>query len=803
MNDMNLYLKTRHTTKFSGFKQSRERGSTVLLVLAMLTILLLLGIAFSYSTRLETQASTNYAQLAQARTSAATGLPMALPLMLKAAQGITTPLQSWSTVPQYVQKLVKGNGNGKGSQLSAAEMAALNKAGVPISQDKDGQLDSAPQANISIRDLSGMVNVNAVKDQAAMERVVTAVMPGGNVRQKSAVLLALRGDLEQVNTASRDVTTSAGDKTKNLDVRDPSAVLLDSLDRLKYGGTSGRAAFTDAEVEKLATNVTIFSQSPEMYNLPDGETHVPRIPLDSLEPRQVFNTLRQAFPGKKKELLLQFTANLIDFSDDDNEPTVLDDQGDSVTISAEMQTGLTLGVEMTPLISEVYPDAETSIGFDDDGQFVEIVNPWSKSISLAGWSLRSKAGVSVPLTATLPGGGYLIITDNYDTPKPDVPPGHGSVVSIFGATANGSSKQFMVYPTLDLTDRNGSVSLYDAEGNLVDVFAYGTSGSVDGKKSFQRKDPMVRGYDVAEATPMAAAAGVSINADVNALTEAWEEGNTTMTRVSQLFAISTGFAESNGGVAGLGSPTGAVYPGQLAQMSVPNANSGAQANAANSGDTDPLPTNLDLRLVDVFTATRRHTETTDTLAAYEEENNSNSGRSAYEAFRRKMERLRERNARANAGNATADAETTSPVVYSYGKLNVNTCNKAALLGLSLNTQSSKMANFASFIEEFEGHRLTSTQQGKAAFLNVSDFITMFVENLSRSNRELLDDITDQIAVGSSSFEVIATNRLSPKEQAALDAKDNTSGPRPATASARWIISLDQQPYSVVSFTSIP
>ena len=790
---------------------SRERGSTVLLVLAMLTILLLLGIAFSYSSRLETQASSNYAQLTQARTSAATGLPMALPLLAQASQGITTNLQSWNTVPQDLRTMV--HDNGKSSRLTASDMAQLRKAGMAISKNKDGDLESGPQADVAIRDLSGLINLNAVPDAATMERLVSVALPGGNSKVKSNVLLALRGEFAggaaaQPGRGGQAVSKDDNEDRKNLDPRDPSAVLIDNLDRLKLGARTGRAAFTDEEITKLSQIVTIFSQAPEVYNAPDG-THIPRIALDDVDPKVVYDTLRRAFPGKKKELLLQFAANVADFSDADNEVTTLDQDGNRITSATQSAapgsdlnldtagSNRVLGVEMTPRISEVYPDAATSVGFDDDGQFVEIVNPWNKSISLAGWTLRLGNGATVALSATLPAGGYLIVTDNYNSPKPDSPPGHGSVVSLFGATANGTTKQFMIFPALDLPDRNSKVSLYDANGNLADSFSYGSTGQVDGKSSFQRRDSLVRGYSTLDATPMAPAAGGAINAEaMAATTKAWEQdGNTTMTKLSQLFAISTGFAE-NRPAGTLGSNAGTVHGGQVAELHVPE----QTGNGSTAEGSDGIPDNLDLRLIDVFTATPRNVANS---SAYAEDSDGNEtdGRSAYDAFRRKMERLKERGRQVN-GQSQADASVTTGPVYSYGKLNVNTCGKYALLGLDLDSALAG-GNVTGVIEQFEGHRLTQAQRGSSPFTNVSDFVKQFIPNLSRSNLEVLDKVTDEVTVGSSAFEITATNRLSDKEQKALDGKSNASGPRPATATASWVISTDTKPYSIVHFALTP
>lgn len=808
---MNLHEKRTLKETFAGLQAQRRRGSTILLVLAMLTILLLIGIAFSYSTRLETQASNNYAELMQARTAAATGLPAALPLLLQASQGVTTTQQSWNTVPQALQKMTSRNGSS--AKVGAAELAQLRQAGLNVSSGKEGQLESAPQANIAVRDLSGLVNLNAIDNAALMERVVNAVLPGGNTRQQATVLMALRGDLQRAavqqnrDYKSRILNPKKSPEPQNLDLRDPNAQLLDSLQRLNVKTNGNGTAFSEQDIDKLKSVVTVFSQAPETFNATNGQ-HIPRIPLNDLQPKLVYDTLRQAFPGKKKELLLQYAANLVDFSDDDDKPTVLDSEGNVVAVEAATGKNQVLGVEMVPFLSEVYPDAATPVAFDDDGQFVEIANPWNKSVSLAGWTLRTGQGGSVALNATLPANGYLIITDNYDTPRPDTPSGQGSVVSLFGATANGSNKQVMPYPGLNLVDRNSQVSLYNSDGELVDVFNYGSTGSVDSKMSFQRQDPTVRGARVAEATPMAPAIGASTNVEaMSAATNAWDDGNTSITKISQLFTISTGFAEA--GAAGTeltGMSAGTVHPAQLPELKAPEkVTASAQKNnqAANTQD-DAFPDNLDLRLVDLFTATPRDLPEVTSDTESDSNDNSSNGRDAYQAFQAKMERLRQhaqsRNSRTRG--FAQDEPTTDPTVYSYGKLNLNTCPKVALLGL--NIDGVVAGGVASLVEQFEGYRLTQGQQGKAPFANVSDFISQFVPNISRSNIEVLDTITNQVTVGSSAFEITATNRLSAKDQAALEnTRKGANGPRPATATAQWMISTDQKPYSIVSFSMTP
>src|SRR5690606_10871457 len=97
------------------------------------------------------------------------------------------------------------------------------------------------------------------------------------------------------------------------------------------------------------------------------------------------------------------------------------------------------------------------------------------------------------------------------------------------------------------------------------------------------------------------ASGASWSSSVSStITNAWNDGNTTMTKISQLFAISTGFAEHQAIDAPVATSGGTVHPAQLPEMRLSEQTNG---QAANGNGTDPFPNNLDLRLVDVFTAT--------------------------------------------------------------------------------------------------------------------------------------------------------------------------------------------------------
>jgi len=67
------------------------------------------------------------------------------------------------------------------------------------------------------------------------------------------------------------------------------------------------------------------------------------------------------------------------------------------------------GIEINPCINEVCPDPSAT--GNQGGQFIELTNPWSNSISLSGWSLRG-SGIQAQLTTSLPSGGFLVLTNN-------------------------------------------------------------------------------------------------------------------------------------------------------------------------------------------------------------------------------------------------------------------------------------------------------------------------------------------------------------------------------------------------------
>lgn len=211
---------------------------------------------------------------------------------------------------------------------------------------------------------------------------------------------------------------------------------------------------------------------------------------------EILAQLEDHFPDVSEDWLVQFTLNIIDARDGDSIP------------SRPPNTSLEntpLGVERTPLINEVWPDSETSAGDGDDGQYIEIINPYSETIDLTGWTLRVGQR-PIALGGNLQAHATLIVTDDFDESLDSEPEddfaGYGSLFEIFGRSPNGSSRVLIVDPMLEIPNSAGTIQLRDNEGNLIDWFQYQTPSSMAGRRlSFQRNDPRVRIAETALCSP--------------------------------------------------------------------------------------------------------------------------------------------------------------------------------------------------------------------------------------------------------------------------------------------------------------
>lgn len=771
-----------------------KRGSTLLLVLAMLSILFLIGAALSYTTRLEGQASANYGELTQARMAAATGLPTAAPLMAAASQSVTTTLQPWYTAPAAWSSAARANGNANGTAKTNVreQVSTLRALGVNV-QKHGSSFHLAPQAMFSIGDLSARVNLNAVQSEEALARYLESILPNGGAyaSQRAKVLFARQGG-DSVSTAPQ-----------RLDLRRSSAEpRIENLAELKVRaqGRNSAPLFSDAELRTLSSYLTVFSQSPELLNLTTTSS-LPKLPLDSFTAESALETLKAAFPDKDSLLLAQFAANMADFADPDSIPTRM-----NAADGAANSPDLILGVEQAPLITEVYPDAATLVTAGDEGQFVEISNPWQKALILAGWQLKVAGGAATTLNVVLPAGGRLIITDNYDQPAEKSPPETGSFLSIFGARKDDALRKVIVNGAFELPDRDSFVTLEDAAGNLVDVFNYGNTGTMDSRISFQREDPRLRLATAAQATPFLETAGGEYQAKMSIAAEAWKSGNMGSISPTDLFSVSSAYVAAGAGSGPRAGNQGTqAFPWQMPLLTVSGGKDGPNEQ---HGPT----TNLDLRLIDAFTnvpATSTTKELTPQQVVAQERRiprrpqfRSAQGRAAGNptGLSTNQPGTSQPSSSSRSVAANADDNTATGTRYAYGKINLNTCTKSALLAIDLDLDSKPWPD-QQLIEKFESYRLRKIADKEVPFLNVSDFVAEFFPDLTHDELPLVESLLSQVTVNSSAFEVVAENRLSPEELAETSRK--LSKRRPAVARARWIVALDEKPYSLLNFATVP
>lgn len=248
--------------------------------------------------------------------------------------------------------------------------------------------------------------------------------------------------------------------------------------------------------QELRPYVTVFSASERRIG-PERDA-APQMDLNVAQPVEIYERLRTYLPEVSPETAAQFSANIADYRDADSLPTLINLEGTAEPI---------FGIEVTPHITEVWPDSTTDDADGDDGQYIEIHNPYTVPISLAGWRLAIRQGARINLRGTLVPGGFLIITDDYNeerdpTPEDDFPH-YGSFYDIFGLVPNQTNHLMIEIPDLEIPNQAGIIELTDPSGNLVDAFRYAGGGAGPVRRSYQRGDPRVRAVAIRRCTPYA------------------------------------------------------------------------------------------------------------------------------------------------------------------------------------------------------------------------------------------------------------------------------------------------------------
>lgn len=466
-------------------------GSTLIIVLIILSLLALIAATLSFTSRLETISSANFSEGIQARMAAATGLETARSL-LPARTPYTANTQSWAFKRESAIK-------------------------VRLSRAKD-------LADITIVDESSKLNINAA-DETLLARALESILksesldPGVSKSLAREIVLYRYGPDGKPGAAGKDDDSDnslADPLSDQLDndrdgiVDNPEEILLhreqdgvvnnidepdefipdptqqpygDDTPFLSLDELQRLPSMTPQIFEIVKPYLTIFSASDPVCSI-EGYT-VPKLDSNTATAQEIFDILLRRYPDKDPSLLNQFAVNIVDARDVDSIPA---------TLPGEDPDKPFLGIEKTPYINEVWADSLTDDKDGDDGQYIELFNPYEEPVSMEGWTIELP-GTSAHLTGSIAPKGFLIVTDDYNNendPSIEDVEGYGSFYDIFNVVRSGATHRVIEKPELEIPNESGTVLLKDKSGNLVDYFSY-TGGTFTGvKKSFQRNDPRIR-----------------------------------------------------------------------------------------------------------------------------------------------------------------------------------------------------------------------------------------------------------------------------------------------------------------------
>lgn len=388
-----------------------------------------------------------------------------------------------------VSPLTDGLDNDQDLVIDNPEEETFGPATDGIDNDLDGEIDEADESSAPPR--KGVVG--------AAPDVITVDEPAEFCPDPRR---PARGD-DRPYRNLMDLMAVPGMTREIFDALEPHLTVLSvSQPAWSLPVTAGGAAYSANSLGGLAA-ASALSPADQAVE-PGSGVGFRQLDPNTASAREIFNVLRLRFPELPGAQLAQFTVNIIDRRDADRVPTEFEIEGESVTYH---------GFELAPVISEVFPytgalNDDKADG--DDGQFVEITNPYASPMDLTGWRLQA-GGSTVWLSGSIPSEGFLVVTDDYNEsqdPEPEDVPGQGSLYDIFGTVPVGSKQRIEVQSALSIPDQAGRVTLYNQEGVEVDAFDY-TDGTLAGgmRHSFQRNSPLDRGRvftanDARPATPL-------------------------------------------------------------------------------------------------------------------------------------------------------------------------------------------------------------------------------------------------------------------------------------------------------------
>lgn len=814
-------MNTMQCRRYSGSRRlgerSSRRGSTFLIVLAILTLLVLMAATFTYTSRLEIRAAGNYASAVQARYAALSGLPAAATAVLERpslavsmnqrwadARNGSAPAASASTASMSDAGDSGDDAQGAGVRLDwthalQSTVQIIDEGGKIALNSLDASSESSPEEQaigarqFSIEDLQGVLervadhyDLDGLEPEVLASSIQAYLNYTGPVRGELPAVEeeeAPEGETEDAaasgftsqtirrspyppgreapeDEAARESEDAAprinaygilsGDprfeptEDEPRDEDQPRRFLLvEELARL--GGMPGDPAQARRAVEVLSTVVTPYTQCRLAYES-DGAIHNALDPNEA-DPEAIYQGLRRLYPQTDEQRLKQWAVNLVDWRDEDSVPT------EWPASEEDEEQDLILGWERTPYINEVWPDSMTLEEDGDDGEYIELFNPYETAIDVNGWTLRIDGmNGTVALRGQIAPGGFLVITDDIDdssdaTPDSRFTEGSGSFFNIFDALGDGQSRRLAEHPTLNLPNARGRIVLSDGQGRLVDEFDYEGMARDGVRFSAQRTDPRIRAWQVRPCTPLESNAGESLNEHDFA---AQLERDRPVKSPAELFRIP------------------AYKPGAVDQ----DVEGGMYPRLQESG------VGLDARLADLFAlggehqprlAYIRNEQDAPALGAEEE---GTSGAEPRAAFVSRRAMAGGEDSEEETALIENDArETTATLRVATGRINLNTAPRAVLLALPGMTET-----LADGILAVRTGPRTDSAQGEAAtqpaargatsqrapFLSISDFLTNDTawEGAAQEERLMAYRLfANLITVNSQVFQVDAQNRL--------------------------------------------
>jgi type II secretory pathway component PulK len=461
------------TSAFPKRNSLSRRGSIMLLVLALLAVLTLIATTLIFVSRLETLAAHNAAKRVQDRMAAHTGVTPAVQVIAPALGKPVATTQDWARTESkssYTQKARAGQ--------AQYHPDATNKN----TAQNAPPLPATPW--LAVRDMSGLVNLNTVLDYpdkpagsaaTTEDAPIVGALPAAALESLVAAICLEKGIEANARAITQNILKARygpdgepdPEETDQPEPTDLSAKPRpkDDTPYLYVEDLRNIPGVTEPLYQALAPHLTPHSEAYDVW-YDESNRIFGRLPVNEASLGQIHEALLVLYPRIDTDLLLQFAHNIVDSRDEDSIPTTA--QGANTVLPL-------LGLEMTPLISEVCPDVITFESDGDNGEYIELFNPLSVSVDMRGWRLDYGNGRLV-LNEVIGAGQVLVITDNINNEnKPEArtqTPGMGTFFAVFGALPVGGRMKILEIPELNIPNEAGVIRLYDAQDNLIDYLTY-------------------------------------------------------------------------------------------------------------------------------------------------------------------------------------------------------------------------------------------------------------------------------------------------------------------------------------------